>query len=75
MNVFGLKGVQQPSPRLANDCFTATPRRFFCDIGMISASKKSPKANVMYRAITSKADSVCGICIIFVIRTFWRFRK
>ncbi|KAK8406036.1 hypothetical protein O3P69_007039 [Scylla paramamosain] len=50
--------VQQPPPRHVKDGFNTTPRRLLCDMGMIYASRKSPKANVMYSAITHKDDSI-----------------
>uniref|UniRef100_A0A0P4WT65 HAUS augmin-like complex subunit 6 N-terminal domain-containing protein n=1 Tax=Scylla olivacea TaxID=85551 RepID=A0A0P4WT65_SCYOL len=50
--------VQQPPPKHIKDGFNTTPRRLLCDMGMIYASRKSPKANVMYSAVTHKDDSI-----------------
>ncbi|XP_045129511.1 uncharacterized protein LOC123515129 isoform X3 [Portunus trituberculatus] len=53
--------VQQPPPRQVKDGFNLTPRKLLCDMGMIYASRKSPKANVMYSASTHKEDSIMVI--------------
>ncbi|XP_050690896.1 uncharacterized protein LOC126982672 isoform X2 [Eriocheir sinensis] len=49
-------GVQQSSQSLAGDGFSVTPRRLLCGMGMIRASKKSPKPDVTCSSVTCKDD-------------------